>query len=407
MKSLSTERVQAIDVLRGVALAGILLVHATGEFAGWSSTYLSPIKADSLSTSTLDKGVEFLTNLLLVNKARTLFAFLFGVGFYYQLGKASRHGYRIGSRFAKRMLMLFIIGVLHAYLIWSGDILRMYAVCGLLLLLVYQWRPRALIIAGFAAAIAVPALFAAVHYYLPYSVLPDALKADMYEGYAGSRYTGLLYANLLRDEAIHLDPYSIGSYFIPIWGNFMFGYWAAQTGFISRLIADKRWLLRCLIFSGITGIASSNNAVRLIARLFHSDEGSIPVFWRSLLSLPAAYSVEATALFLLCITVYSYEHTFLRKGFSLFRYAGRMTLTNYIAQSLFAVLFFYGFGLGFISHYGSFVSLGFALLFFAVQLCFSYIWLSRFAMGPVEFLWRSMIEGKWQTMQPAKKLREV
>ncbi len=407
MQKLSSDRVQVIDVLRGFALMCILFIHSADEFAGWSSIYISPVGADSLSTSLIDSAVNFFLNLFLVGKARTLFAFLFGVGFYFQLSKAGRNGYRIEGKFAKRMLMLFLIGVLHAYLIWSGDILRMYAVCGLLLLLVYKWKPKQLFIAAIVCSVVVPAVFTALHYYFPYGVLSNEMKAQMYNGYAGDDYSGLLHANLLRDEAINLDPYSLGAYLLPVLGNFIFGYWAAQKKLIEKLIGNKTWLVKCMMVSGITGVLCSNNAVRLAARLFHSDESHIPVYGRSLLALPAIYSIEAIAFFLLCLIVYLYEFTRLKRMLFFITFAGRMTLTNYILQSVFAVVVFFGFGFGLISHYGSFVSLCFGLVFFAMQLIYSYVWLQYFTMGPVEFLWRSMIDGKWLKIRHPESIKEM
>lgn len=221
----------------------------------------------------------------------------------------------------------------------------------------------------------------------------------MYQEYTSQTYSALFNANLLRDISINLDPYSLGNYLIPIWGNFLFGLWAAQTGLIQKLIDNKNRLLTCLIISGTTGILASNNFVRLTARILHTDEDKIGIMWQHILAVLAAYSIEAIAFFLLCSIICLYEYTVCRKWLSFFTFAGRMTLTNYIMQSVFAVVFFFGVGFGFISHFGACIAFGIGLVFFVVQLLYSYIWLRYFTTGPVEYLWRSMIEGKWQTIK--------
>ena len=131
----------------------------------------------------------------------------------------------------------------------------------------------------------------------------------------------------------------------------------------------------------------------------HTDEGKIDIAWRSLLSFPAACSIEAIALFLLCAIIYLYQFTSVRRWLLFLIFAGRMTLTNYIMQSVFALVFFFGVGFGFIGHFGAFTALCIGVLFFTFQLAYSYVWLQYFTTGPVEYLWQSMIEGKWKTIR--------
>ncbi len=392
----ATGRIEVIDVLRGFALLGIVLVHYSGEFAGWSSVYNSPVAAQSLPTAAADSVVTFLLNLLLVNKTRALFAFLFGVGFYYQLAKSKRSGQAIESRFLRRMIALLGVGVVHAYLLWSGDILRIYAICGLVLLLIYRWSPRRLFVIAVLFSVVAPAAATVLHYYFHFSPLTEAMKTGMYKGYVSTRYTDLWKANWLRDLSVTWDPLAAAGLWLPVLGNFLFGYWAAQTQLFTKLTHQPILLKRCLFISGILGFLCSNSFVRIMAKALHTTEDKIPSAWHNLLALPAAFSVETMAFFLMCSLIFLYQQPSFTRPLSFFRFAGRMTLTSYIFQSLFGVLFFYGIGLHRISHYGSSVAFLIALSFFGCQLFFSYWWLQHFSIGPIERIWRSLAEGKWQ-----------
>ncbi len=405
MKNVASGRIEVIDVLRGFALLGILLVHASGEFAGWSAIYISPVNPQSLSTARLDDATNLFLNIFLINKSRALFAFLFGVSFFYQLDKANRQGYKIEGKFARRMLMLFLIGVLHAYLIWAGDIFRIYAICGILLLFVYKWQPKKLLITGIFFTVLVPALNSIIRFYLPYSSLTDSSKIEMYQYFAGDSYASLLHANLLRDAAVNLDPYMAGSYLLVVFGNFVLGYWAAKTGFFNKLSADKKLLYTYLSASFVAGLLCSLQAIRGVCRLVGTSEDALPALVRNALNLLYSFSQEAMALFLLCTVVLLYRRPFWQKKLSVLKYAGRMTLTNYLMQSVFAALFFFGAGLGYISHFGPAIAFVMAIFYFVFQVWYSRQWLQYFTMGPMEFLWRSLIEGKWQRIRkPAVSL---
>lgn len=402
MKNIETKpRFEVIDVLRGFALLGVLLVHISGEFAGWSSTYSNPLSLKSLPSASLDSAVNFAMNLIFVGKARALFAFLFGVGFFFLLGKAQRLGHNINSRFTRRMFILFVIGVFHAYLLWSGDIFRIYAVCGLLLLLVYKLKPAKLLFWGIILTTVAPAVSTVLHNFLPYTSLSQPLKEAMYQGYASRNYSGLIYANILRDIAVLGDPYFIGDYLLVILGNFMLGYWAAQTELFARLAINKILLRRSLFTGLFLGLFLSPSFVRVAAGFAHATESSLPAILRNILALPYAISKQAMALFLMCSIIYLYYYGagFIKKVLQLFIPVGRMTLTNYLMHSVLAVVLFDGVGFGLISHFGPAIAVCIGLLYFALQMWYSAWWLKQFTMGPMEFIWRSMLDGKWQQIR--------
>jgi hypothetical protein len=134
------ERIILMDALRGLALLGIITANLA-SFSGYA--YLSPEARQALPSFTLDKLVDPLLHVFIDSKFSTIFSMLFGIGFALQLEKARAKGVVFRPYFAKRMLLLLTLAVLHAYLLWFGDILRYYALAGLSLLLVAPGRKKA------------------------------------------------------------------------------------------------------------------------------------------------------------------------------------------------------------------------------------------------------------------------
>ena len=134
-------QIRVVDALRGLALLGILVANipiannADEVYAG-SRMFLG--------TSGSDKWLEMLFHFFIDKKFITIFSMLFGFGFYIQLKRAEEQHVAFRSYYFKRMLILLLIGCLHAYLIWFGDITRDYAICGIFLLMVYHWPVKAL-----------------------------------------------------------------------------------------------------------------------------------------------------------------------------------------------------------------------------------------------------------------------
>lgn len=123
----------AVDALRGLALFAILIANIPFSEAISSATFIFGYSSDQV--------VNALFHLLIDKKFVAIFSILFGFGFYYQLKRAEDRGIDFRKYFIVRMLLLQAIGCLHAYLLWFGDIIRDYALCGLLLLLIYKWPP--------------------------------------------------------------------------------------------------------------------------------------------------------------------------------------------------------------------------------------------------------------------------
>jgi uncharacterized protein len=139
------ERVASVDVLRGVALLGILAMNVV-FFGLPGPCYDNPTRGGG--DAGLNLGLWAFNHVVFDAKMMTLFSMLFGAGLVLMGGRADARGARLGWVYYRRVFWLLVIGLLHAYLLWSGDILVLYALCGLLLYPLRRLSPRALLIVG-------------------------------------------------------------------------------------------------------------------------------------------------------------------------------------------------------------------------------------------------------------------
>lgn len=144
------ERIGELDVLRGIALFGVLTMNLAG-FAG-PGVGIAEAQAAALPTAALDEYSYWGIRWLIGDKANTVFATLFGLGFYLQLQRGSgKPGFE--SRYRRRLAWLFVFGIVNAMFLWVWDILNLYAVAGFLLLAMRRWSTRALAWFGVIAAL--------------------------------------------------------------------------------------------------------------------------------------------------------------------------------------------------------------------------------------------------------------
>lgn len=136
------ERIHALDALRGIALLGILTVNM-GSFKGLSTLEMFP-SAESLAQSA-NRTAFLLINTLFTGKFYPIFAFLFGLGFALQIERLQARGVNPTGIMLRRLGVLLLIGVLHGLFIWTGDVLFLYALCGMVLLLFSQLRAQAVL----------------------------------------------------------------------------------------------------------------------------------------------------------------------------------------------------------------------------------------------------------------------
>lgn len=377
----ANERIASLDVLRGFALFGILLMNMEA-FSGPLDMSFTGIDPHWLGR---DYWADAFVYIFVQGKFFTLFSLLFGAGFAVMAQRAAIAGRDFTRFYLRRSLGLLIIGVLHALLLWSGDILVAYALLSFVLLAFREaprsWLPALGTMAYMGAAVLM-LLLGALMQFAPAdaasaqaSAAAGAIEAQR-QAYGHGSYLQAV-AQRLRDVAA-----SLGALLVvgpQVLGMFLIGAWFARSGAIAepgrypRLWAGLRWVLLPV---GLVVMLLS------VWVLPYNAPGQFNM--RS----AGAYALTAIAGLLMCLGYLAWGVRWSRH-LRWLAPAGRMALSNYLGQSLVCTLVFYGYGLAWFEQMGRASQLLFAGGLFAVQVVLSRLWLRRFQYGPVEWLWRA------------------
>lgn len=391
----SSERYVILDVLRGLALLGIALANFP-EFSLYS--FLSVEAADVMPTAGIDRIVRYLQYIFIDGKFYTIFSLLFGIGFSIIITNAARKGANGFRIFYRRMLGLMLIGFLHLMFLWSGDILMLYALLGMLLPLFRNLPNRALLVWAFVL-MAIPV---AVDFTVEMSgISPSASVVELQQFYC-NRYgiTDENFAYWLRDAEhysgtfefliqgalVRIQEFIDGNRYFKVMGLFLLGFCIGRNRLYADLSGLVPQLKRIACYGFIVGLPLSFiyawSAVN--GRPWGLGTHAV-LYFTSVFPLGFAYVAD------ICLC---YLRRPQWKGFRFFAMPGRMALTNYIGQSVFGMLLFYGIGFGL----GAGVGLVYVVLIAAgvwvVQALFSGGWLQYCQFGPLEWIWRMFTYGK-------------
>ena len=365
-----SERHVAIDVLRGVALFGVLLVNLMDGFRVPLFAHMSGA-ADPLGPT--EQAIEALIAIFVEFKAFTLFSFLFGVGAAIQSERAAARGVRVRPFLARRFAILFLFGLAHIVFLWNGDILALYGLCGALLAALIGTSNTVLCIVG-AALVIVP-------HFVPLPVhwpSTETMRADVRDALR-------IYANGGYFEILAFRCREAWGLVVPVWlsslprtaGLMLLGVAAWRSG---ALTSDRAMIKRLVIWAGAIGVGATCVRYSLLARYIPGGLlDLVPILGLAfaygaavLLWLPRARPLAAL---------------------------GQMALTNYLMQSVILVFVFYGFGLGLFGKMSAPAGVLLAIALYAAQAAASVYWLRRFRYGPFEWVWRSLTYGKAQRMR--------
>ncbi|MFD2569276.1 DUF418 domain-containing protein [Spirosoma soli] len=371
------ERIHLMDALRGFALFGILVVNI------WSFSRVEWLPAEQQTQHWLTDSLK----ILIETKFVTIFSMLFGAGFYLQQQRALAKGVNFPAYYTKRMLILFGIGCLHAYLFWFGDIVRNYALLGVALLTVRHLSAKATL----RLALLFIGFLTPVTYILRDAIgihtNPDQVDGMPLATYVFNAFTTGSYPQILRANWI-IDPWHNFMQDMPIalvlmFGRMLLGVWLAKIGFFRNPATYQRLIRRWLWWGGTVGVSSSVAFWAIgTGRLAMDELYMIPVIFL------VAGGLVLHSLFYVGLFIKSYS------GFlgALWQWSlvpvGRMGLTNYFSQTVLAFAFFYGTGV--IGRLAPTTMLGCALGLFIVQVLLSRWWLSSHKSGPVEWAWRGL-----------------
>lgn len=387
------ERVEELDVLRGVALFGVFLMNMVG-FGEAMSTEQQLL---SLPTAALDFTLEELAAWLVADKANTLFAFLFGLGFYLQMQRLAARGADFDRIYLRRLTFLLLLGLVHVMFVWTWDILHLYALAGFVLFALRKASNRTLLVGGILLALfgrvfqAFLVEFAGLEDWHgwpnPYS---EEVRLARQQVMVAGDYPSVVRAFAVYTWVDYILNGLLVGWFLYVLGRFMFGAWVGRHGWLqdagTRLTGFRR-VLRIALPAGLI----AEGIARIIE--IYDDGGRLPAWdhWPFIASSLHLISVPVLATGYLCAIVVGLHTSRFQKLLAPFAYAGRMALTNYVSQSFVLALIFFGVGPGLarVGRIGTGALAVIVIVVYAAQVVVSRWWLARFRFGPLEWLWRA------------------
>lgn len=380
-------RIPALDVLRGVAVAGILAANVLIFFGLF---VMPPDRAAALSTVAGDDVVLLLEKVFVDGKFYSVFSLLFGVGFGLQL---ARGGEAALPRFRRRLRILLVIGAIHAFVIWAGDILMLYALLGFTMpwfarksdreLLRWTAIMMAIPTVLYLVALAAWAAFGPAGRPSPQSAGAPAAILDIFARMGTGGVKDAVIGNLVFVAARWADL--VASVRFPkVLGMFVLGLWCVRSGVAVAPHEHRATLVRwCRLGWGFGVPANVVAAYALHAwpYLPPSPGGLLGVVGQAI-GVPLLALGYAATIGLLVVDG--------RRAISILAPLGRMALTNYLTHSIVCVVLSRGFGFAMWWRVGASTAMAIAGAIIAVQIPVSAWWLSRYRFGPVEWIWRRL-----------------
>jgi len=398
-----SERIVSIDVLRGFALLGILVVNMQ-LFAMIEAVLFNPPAYGDLTGA--NRLVWVVSYLLFDQKVMTIFSMLFGAGIVILTERvAARRGSPAATHYS-RMMWLIVFGMLHGYLLWYGDILYSYGMCGLVVYLFRRVRPSWLIVWGIASIAVASGLFLLCGLAMHFGIWAPG------QGYVADFRPGFL--EIQRE----LDTYRSGwigqmAYRVPSTidcQTFVFLVWSSWRA--GGLMLLGMGLYKLGVFSG--RLSARTYALMLAVGLLvglplvgygihrYEEEGWNPAYvlyfgyqynyWASLL-------VSLGWVGLIMLLCRRSTTGWLARSLAA---VGQMAFSNYILHTLICTTIFYGHGFGQFGRVSRVGQAGIVVAIWAVQLVISPLWLRRFRFGPLEWLWRTLT---YRRLQPLRRDR--
>jgi uncharacterized protein len=396
------ERVEVMDALRGVALFGVFLAN----FVGFAKAPIMATETQllSLSSAPLDFALLQVLDWLVVDKANTIFAFLFGLGFYLQMRRIEVRAVDFEALYRRRLTVLLVIGVIHLFFFWIWDILHLYALAGFLLLPLRHLSDRALLFTGLILA-----AFGRTTQKALAEFGPEGSWTGLPGGYADSDV-------LLRQQLSERGDYFgiVGNFFewvfvdyiasglILGWlcyalGRFLIGAWVGRREWIARATDFLPGWRKVLRWTLPVGLLLEGFATLLAESPLLGDFGHREFLADSLHLL----AVPVLAMGYVAAVVVIFQGGRGRRLLAPFAAVGRMALTSYLTQSLVVafVLFGVGPGLAMAGKIGTTAIVAIVVCFFALQVLFSRWWVARYFFGPAEWAWRALTYGDRPAMR--------
>lgn len=390
------ERHIILDALRGFALLGICLANYP-EFSLY--TFQSQEVTGAMPTARVDTVVKYLQYIFIDGKFYTIFSLLFGIGFSIILSNAARNNRNGMNIFYRRMSVLLFIGLFHLLFLWAGDILILYAFTGFFLPLFKNVSNKKLLIFS-VVFLLFPILIDTGVTLFGWNLAAPVIDATQYfhgrAGITGENFPVWLvesqsYADVLKFNVagsfIRMQEFIEGNRLFKVLGLFLLGLYIGRNNIYANLQDNKGLLKKTMLYGFVIGVPMS--VLYAISAMNGRPMG--------LIAHAALYAVSVVPLSLAYIAAIClwYLKNKEHRIFRIFAAPGRMALTNYIMQSVFGIIIFYGIGFEFGAKTGLIYVEWIATAIFGCQIVYSYLWLYYNQFGPMEWGWRMLTYGKW------------
>ena len=375
-----TPRIEVIDALRGFAVMAILLVHSLEHF-------IFPVyPTDSPEwLNILDNGTLNVVFSLFAGKSYAIFALLFGFTFYIQCHNQEKKGKDFGYRFLWRLVLLVGFATINAAFFPAGDVLLLFSIVGIVLFLVRKWSDKAILITAIFFLLQPIEWY---HYLMslfdPSYTLPDLGVNAMYQEVAeytkAGNFWNFIAGNVTLGQKASLF-WAIGAgRFLQTAGLFLMGLYIGRKDLLVTTDSHLRFWIKTLIVAAIC-FAPLYSLKELIMQsesdIVKQTVGTAFDMWQKF-----AFTFVLVASFVIL-----YQKEKFRKAVTNLRFYGKMSLTNYISQSIMGAIIYFPFGFYLAPYCGYTVSLIIGIVLFLLQVRFCKWWLSKHKQGPLESVW--------------------
>ena len=393
-------RIVSLDILRGFAILGILIMNIV-SFSTISASYSNPFAEGTIEG--VDKWAFIFGEVFANHKFMSLFSILFGASILLITQKIEDKGKSATKTHFLRNMWLLLFGLIHAYVLWYGDILVSYALCSVWLYWFRKKSAKALLVVSIIFFLIGCFLIYLQGVSLPYwpkEFLQEARTSWQPQAEVISSEKQAYLGSWLQQQPHRIDTAQKLQSYVFLMGN---GWHITSLMLLGMALLKLKILTaqksirfyKGMSFFGF-GIGLTLGALGLIINYNNGWTYEFSMFQGSLYNLLGSIPMAMGYIGLVMLLAKSKYYNVIQNWIAPI---GKMALTNYLLQSIIATLLFYGYGFGLFSKVNRAELWGFILIIWTIQILYSSWWLSKFKLGPFEWLWRSLTIGKIQTFK--------
>ncbi|MCH2180608.1 MAG: DUF418 domain-containing protein [Mariniblastus sp.] len=398
----ASQRILSLDLLRGVAVLGILAMNIQ-SFSMIDAAYLNPASFGDFTG--VNGWVWYITHLVADTKFITIFSILFGAGVVLMADRARAQGRSAASLHYRRMFWLLLFGLVHAYLLWYGDILVTYAICGICIYPLHRLRNRWLIPLALLLLLIPSLLIMGLGATVPFWPAEEvaAFRADSLPDEGEIERQLQIYRGGWLDQVEHR---AVNAIFMQTFLLLILNFWRASGLMLLGMVFLRWGVLQARSSVGFYLLMVVVGCAVGLPLIAHGVAGAMEHEWDPIYVMFKGMqfnywgSLFVAAAWIGAVMIVSKVGWVpLQPLVAALAATGRMAFTNYLAQTVIACLIFYGYGLGYHGYLERWEQMVVVLGIWLLQLIGSQWWLAHFRYGPMEWLWRSLVLWKRQPMR--------